>query len=76
MEKFGYFLGYGVGFEIYEFLRFLLKFEMVLEENMVVIIELGIYIEDFGGVRIEDIVVVKSGGCEILIKLLKELIVI
>ena len=33
---------------------------------MVVSIEPGIYIKDFGGVRIEDIAVVESGGCRVL----------
>ncbi len=76
MEKFGHSLGHGVGLEIHELPRLSPKSEMVLEENMVVTIEPGIYIEDFGGVRIEDIVVVKSDGCEILTKSSKELIVI
>jgi len=34
----------------------------VLEENMVVSCEPGIYIPNFGGVRIEDLVCIKNGG--------------
>jgi len=38
----------------------------VLKENMVVTIEPGVYIENFGGVRIEDMVLVKKNSCEVL----------
>ena len=48
----------------------------MLEENIVVTIEPGIYIEGLGGVRIEDDVVVKDDGCEILNKSTKELIIL
>ena len=50
------------------------KSEIVLQENMVVSCEPGIYIPDFGGVRIEDLVVVKKDGCENLTSVTKELI--
>ena len=45
-------------------------------ENMLVTVEPGIYIEGFGGVRIEDNVIIKKDGCEILNKSPKELIII
>jgi Xaa-Pro aminopeptidase len=47
-----------------------------LKKNMVITIEPGIYISGLGGVRIEDMVLVTAGGCEVLTKCSKELIVI
>lgn len=75
-EKFGHSLGHGVGLEIHELPKLSPKSEMVLKENMVVTIEPGIYVEGFGGVRIEDLVVIKKDGCEILTKSTKEVVVI
>jgi len=75
-EKFGHGLGHGVGLEIHELPTLSLKSESILQRNMVVTIEPGIYIENFGGVRIEDLVVVKEDGCEILTKSTKEVIVL
>lgn len=76
MEKFGHSLGHGVGLEIHELPRLSPKSEAILKENMVVTVEPGIYLEEMGGVRIEDLVVVKKDGCKILTGSTKEIIIL
>ena len=69
-------MGHGIGVEIHELPTVSQAGEITLEENMLITIEPGIYIEGFGGVRIEDDVVVKKNGCEILTKSSKSLIIL
>ncbi|ABP67815.1 peptidase M24 [Caldicellulosiruptor saccharolyticus DSM 8903] len=76
MDKFGHSLGHGVGLEIHELPRLSPKSEAILKENMVVTVEPGIYLKEVGGVRIEDLVVVKKNGCEILTGSTKEIIIL
>lgn len=75
-DCFGHGLGHGVGLEIHEdpFLSF--RGSHVLEENMVVSIEPGIYLPGKFGVRIEDLAVITSEGIKNLTHSPKELIVI
>ncbi|HXZ39852.1 MAG TPA: Xaa-Pro peptidase family protein [Terriglobales bacterium] len=68
--------GHGVGLEIHEAPRIAAGQAEPLRAGMVVTIEPGVYIPHVGGVRIEDMVVVREGGCEVLTPTSKELIVI
>jgi Xaa-Pro aminopeptidase len=58
--------GHGVGLEVHEQPALSPRSQAVLRENMVVTVEPGIYIPGWGGIRIEDTVIVKKGGCEII----------
>jgi Xaa-Pro aminopeptidase len=67
-ENFGHGLGHGVGLAVHEKPGFGKTTAMVLEENMVVTIEPGIYLPGWGGVRLENMVRVTRDGCEVLNK--------
>ena len=73
---FGHGLGHGVGLEVHEKPVVSSRGEGVVEEGMVFTIEPGIYIPEWGGVRIEDTVLVESNGCRVLTKVPKELMVL
>ena len=74
-EHFGHGLGHGVGIAVHEAPVLGPHSEARLESGMTVTVEPGIYIPGWGGVRIEDLVVVGDDGCEILTGSPRELIV-
>ncbi len=65
-QHFGHGLGHGLGRLVHDVGSLSTASEDVLAEGMVFTVEPGVYIEGFGGVRIEDDVVVRDGGAEIL----------
>lgn len=68
--------GHGLGLEIHEPPRIGRRDKSRLEAGMTITIEPGVYLEDFGGIRIEDTVLVTETGCRILTPTSKELRII
>ena len=73
-EGFVHGVGHGVGLEVHEAPRIGRKSEDVLAEGDVVTIEPGLYYPKWGGVRMEDMVLVTATGCRNLTQFNKELI--
>lgn len=73
-KEFGHSLGHGVGLAIHEEPRISPYSTGKLAEGMAITIEPGVYIPNFGGVRIEDLIVVTSEGHENLTHSPKDLI--
>ncbi|MBI4331654.1 MAG: aminopeptidase P family protein [Chloroflexi bacterium] len=65
-EAFGHGLGHGVGLAGHEAPRLGPLSDAILEENMVFTVEPGIYIKDWGGIRIEDMVVIENGKARVI----------
>ncbi len=72
-KKFGHGLGHGFGLQIHESPFLTPTAAGVLKSGMVVTIEPGIYLPDWGGVRIEDDVLVTDEGHQMLTQLPKQL---
>lgn len=73
---FGHGLGHGVGRQIHEMPHVNYRGTNALKVGMVITDEPGIYIPDFGGVRIEDLILITEEGYEVLSNSPKELICI
>ena len=65
-DDFGHGLGHGVGMEVHEAPRLGKNSDDVLAEGMVFTIEPGIYLTGWGGVRIEDMVVLEQGRARLM----------
>lgn len=72
-DAFTHSLGHGVGVRVHEAPSLSPASEQVLEPGHVVTIEPGIYLPGWGGVRIEDLVVIREQGVEILTRTPKRL---
>jgi Xaa-Pro aminopeptidase len=75
-DRFGHGLGHGVGIDVHEAPRLSTESTDVLEAGNVVTIEPGIYVPGVGGVRIEDLAVVRADGVELLTSFPKDLITV
>ncbi|PTJ69296.1 M24 family metallopeptidase [Mammaliicoccus sciuri] len=75
-KQFGHSLGHGIGLEVHEGPALSQKSDIVLEENMCITLEPGIYVDGLGGVRIEDDVLVTKNGLQRFTKSSKDLIIL
>ncbi|MCC5909950.1 MAG: aminopeptidase P family protein [Clostridiaceae bacterium] len=73
-ECFGHGLGHGLGLEVHELPHVNYIGDAPIEAGMILTIEPGIYVPGFGGVRIEDLVLVTDTDYKVLSKTPKELI--
>lgn len=73
-EAFGHGLGHGVGLAVHEGPRLSPREDAVLPSGAVVSVEPGVYVAGWGGCRIEDLVVLTDGRCEILTQVPKALV--
>ncbi|HMR64906.1 MAG TPA: Xaa-Pro peptidase family protein [Anaerolineae bacterium] len=74
-QYFGHGLGHGVGLAVHEPPRFSFTYPGEINSGAVMTVEPGIYLPGWGGIRIEDMVVVREQGLEILTTAAKQAVV-
>ena len=75
-EYFNHGTGHGLGLEIHTQPRLSKLSDQYLAVNNVVTVEPGIYLPGWGGVRIEDDIIIEENGCEVLNTTTRELVVL
>ena len=73
-KYFGHGLGHGIGLMVHDLPKVSSKSGDILAPGMVITIEPGVYIPKWGGVRIEDDVLITKRGCEVLTQSPKDLL--
>ena len=73
-KYFGHGLGHGIGLEVHEAPRLAPAQKLLLSAGMIVTVEPGIYLPRWGGIRIEDDVLVTKSGHEVLTGVERELL--
>jgi Xaa-Pro aminopeptidase len=68
--------GHGVGLDVHEAPRLAAGREEILRAGMVVTVEPGVYLPGLWGIRIEDTVLVREEGCELLTQTSKEMTIL
>ncbi len=73
-EHFRHGVGHGIGIAVHEAPAITSTGDGVLEENMVITIEPGIYLANIGGVRLEDMLLITGDGAKVLTRLRKDML--
>jgi Xaa-Pro aminopeptidase len=71
-DFFNHGLGHGLGLQVHEGPALRPGSETVLQAGMVITVEPGIYLPGWGGIRLEDDVLVTAEGCEVLSRIPKD----
>lgn len=73
-KYFGHGVGHGIGIAVHEAPSINRTGEGILEENMVITIEPGIYLPTLGGVRLEDMLLITDDGARVLTHIRKDML--